>query len=155
MYNLVKKNNMKILVSLISIMVLFVGLTFFMRKGNNSLSERDRRLMQYDQYQDGDQLINGTDYVTFDAYFLEDVNGTATKIRGNYINVNKSAELWIDLHIFGDVTLKDAKLELVNSNVETSGYLYICLNLLLFFLYLPKLRQSGRFVIHPFPILLI
>ena len=36
MYNLVKKNGIKMIVSLISIMVLFVGLAFFMRKGNVS-----------------------------------------------------------------------------------------------------------------------
>ena len=124
MYNLVKKNNIKILVSLISVMILFLGLTFLVRKGNNSLTERQRKLMQYDQVQNGDEAIDDTEYVTFDAYFHENIGGTATKIRGEYLNINSSAELWLDLHVFGDVTLKDAKLEFSNSNVKTSGYLY-------------------------------
>ena len=124
MYNLVKKNNMKILVSLISLMILFLGLTFLVRKGNNSLTSRDRELMKYDQYQDGDENISGTDLVTFDVYFYENIGGTPTKIRGNYLNIRENAELWIDLHVFGEATLKDAKLEFVNGNVKTSGYLY-------------------------------
>ena len=89
MYNLVKKNNMKILVSLISLMVLFLGLTFLVRKDNMVLSEHQKILKQYDQYQTGDEAIEGTDYVTFDAFFLEDVDndGNADRIRGNSIEI--------------------------------------------------------------------
>ena len=124
MFNFVKKNNKKIIVSLISVMIVFFGLTFLVRKENNSLTERDRRLLTYDQYQTGDELIDGADYITFDAYFYEKINGTSTKIRGQYLNIKDNAELWLDLHVYGDAELKDAKIELVNGNVKTSGYLY-------------------------------
>ena len=124
MSNLINKNKGKIIISLVTIIGLFFSLSFFNGKGNKSLTERDRRLMNYDHYQDGDELVDGTDYVTFDAYFYENINGTPTKIRGEYLNVNDKAELWLDLHVFGDVTLKDARISLVNGNVVTGGYLY-------------------------------
>ena len=123
MVDVIKKYN-KIIISVIAVLAIFAVLPFVVKKGTNSLSEHERRLANYDQYQDGDELVDGTDYVTFDAYFYENINGTPTKIRGEYLNVNKSAELWLDLHVFGDVELKNAQIELVNGNVKTSGYLY-------------------------------
>ncbi|MBR3523456.1 MAG: MucBP domain-containing protein [Bacilli bacterium] len=123
MVDAIKKYN-KIIISVIAVLAIFAVLPFIVKKGTNSLTERQRKLVNYDQYQDGDELVDGTDYVTFDAYFYENINGTPTKIRGEYLNINQNAELWLDLHVFGDVELKNAKLTLVNGNVKTSGYLY-------------------------------
>ena len=124
MIDVIKKYNKITIASLITLLVIVMGLFVVSKKGTSNLTERDRRLVNYDQYQTGDELIDGTDYVTFDAYFYEKINGTATKIRGEYLNINDSAELWLDLHVFGEAELKNGKIELVNGNVKTSGYLY-------------------------------
>ena len=95
MYNLVKKNNTKILVSLLSVMVIFLGLTFLARKENKSLTEHQKRLKLYDQVQTGDEDITGTDYIKFDAFFLEDLDndGNAESIRGNSLEIGDKGEL--------------------------------------------------------------
>ena len=123
MYNLVKKNNSKILVSLISVMVLFLGLTFLVRKENKSLTEHQKRLKLYDQVQTGDDLISGTNYVTFDAYFLEDTDGDgrAEGIRGNSIEIDDSRKLYLEVKVLGNGILENANISFINSNVSLSG----------------------------------
>ncbi len=73
MVEVVKKYN-KLIIGVIAILALFAVLPFVFKKGINSLSEHQRRLMKYDQVQDGEEAIDGTDYVTFDAFFLEDLD---------------------------------------------------------------------------------
>lgn len=123
MFDILKKYNKKIFICFAAIIVLFWGLGFLSGKGKNSLTEHQRRLKQYNQVQDGDEAIDGTDYVTFDAFFLEDLDndGNAEGIRGNAINISKSKKLWLELKIIGDVSLKNGSISFENSNVIVGG----------------------------------
>ena len=124
MGNFLRKNYIKLLSILGVLLLTVIGVTVIKGGLKKTYANTNPRLLQYTQYQDGDELIDGTEYVTFDAYFYENLNGTPTKIRGEYLNINESADLWLDLHVFGDVQLKDAKIFLQNNNTKTSGYLY-------------------------------
>ncbi len=123
MFDFVMNNKKRIIVSLISIVILFLGLTFLVRKGNTYLSEHQKRLRLYDQVQAGDEAIPGTNYVTFDAFFLEDLNndGNADSIRGNSIEIGKTGKLQFEIKILGDVKLTNGQIKFVNSNVKVSG----------------------------------
>ena len=116
MGNFLKKNYIKLLSILGVLLLTVIGVTVIKGGLKKTYANTNPRLLQYTQYQDGDELIDGTEYVTFDAYFYENLNGTPTKIRGEYLNINESADLWLDLHVFGDVQLKDAKIYLQNNN---------------------------------------
>ena len=122
MVDAIKKYN-KIIMSIIAVLAIFAVLPFAVKKGTNSLTARQRRLMQYDQVQDGEEAIDGTDYVTFDAFFLEDLDndGNAEGIRGNAIDIAKSKKLWLELKVNGEVTLKNGEITFENSNVNVGG----------------------------------
>ena len=123
MSNLINKNKGKIIISLVTIIGLFFSLSFFNGKGNKSLTERQRRLMQYDQVQPGDETIVGTEYITFDAFFLEDLDndGNAEGLRGQSIEIGKTEKLYLELKVLGDVKLTNGKIRFENSNSRVAG----------------------------------
>ena len=79
----------------------------------------------YNEVQENDKKIPGTDFVTFDAFFLKDTNndGKAEGYRGSKINYGYSDKLYIELNISGDVKVKNGKIKFVNDNVKVSGVL--------------------------------
>ena len=123
MVDAIKKYNKIALASLIALVLVVMGLFLALKKGNSNLSEYQRRLKLYDQVQDGDEAIDGTNYVTFDAFFLEDLDddGQADGVRGNAIDIAKNKKLWLELKVSGDVTLKNGKITFENSNVKIGG----------------------------------
>ncbi|MCR5788011.1 MAG: MucBP domain-containing protein [Bacilli bacterium] len=79
----------------------------------------------YVKVEDGDESISGTNYVTFDAFFLrdEDDDGNAEGYRGATIQNKYSDKLYFELKVLGDVTLTNATISFDNSNVKVSGTL--------------------------------
>jgi len=73
--------------------------------------------------QPGDEKIDGTDFVTFDSFFLADTNddGVSEGYRTNEIEVGKSEKLYFDIKVMGDTKLKNAKITFDNVNVKISG----------------------------------
>ena len=78
---------------------------------------------EYVAVQSGEDAIAGTNFVTFDAYFLK--NGQ--KVRGAYLPFTKkepygydvvSTELWMELKVLSNGTLKNGQIVFTRDNVE-------------------------------------
>ena len=76
------------------------------------------RAMTYDQFQDGDEDIDGTDYVKFGAFFLRDVNGDgyAEKIKGTCKQVGKEDTLYMELNVLTNGYLENGVITINNNN---------------------------------------
>ncbi len=76
----------------------------------------------YTPVQYGEERVEGTNFVTFDAYFLKN----SQKYRGEYLPYTKdrdkgynatSKNLWIELRVLGNGSLKNAKLLFTQDNI--------------------------------------
>ena len=76
------------------------------------------RAMTYDQFEDGDEAVDGTDNVKFSAFFLRDVNGDgyAEKIKGTCKQIGKEDTLYMEVNVQTDGILKNAKIEVDGKN---------------------------------------
>ena len=76
------------------------------------------RAMTYDQFEDGDEAVDGTDNVKFSAFFLRDVNGDgyAEKIKGTCKQIGKEDTLYMEVNVQTDGILKNAKIEIDGKN---------------------------------------
>lgn len=121
MSDVLKKYYKKIMISILALLLGFMALPLFNNKVK--LTEKSKRMMNYDQVLPDEEKIDGTDYVTFDAFFLEDLNndGNAEGIRGNTIEIGKSEKLYFDLRVRGDVNLVNSKITFTNSNCRLAG----------------------------------
>ena len=71
----------------------------------------------YDQVQTGEEATN-SDYVTFDAFFLRDLNGDgiAEGVRGTCKEVGGEDTLYMELKVLTNGTLKNGKITVNSSN---------------------------------------
>ena len=78
---------------------------------------------EYTAVQNGDEAITNTNFVTFDAYFLK--NGQ--KVRGAYLPFTKkepygynvaTTDLWMELKVLSNGSLRNGKLLFTRDNVE-------------------------------------
>ena len=93
-------------------------------KSNSGINKINSSIGSYTVVQPGDENINGTNFVTFDAYFLDN----SQKLRGAYLPYTKasndkgynvaSKDLMIELKVLGNGTLKNARLEFVRDNAD-------------------------------------
>jgi len=76
----------------------------------------------YTPVQYGEERVEGTNFVTFDAYFLKN----SQKYRGEYLPYTKdrdkgynatSKNLWIELRVLGNGSLKNARLLFTQDNI--------------------------------------
>ena len=76
------------------------------------------RAMTYDQFEDGDENIDGTDNVKFSAFFLRDVNndGYAEKIKGTCKQIGKEDTLYMEVKVQTEGILKNGKIEIDGKN---------------------------------------
>ena len=76
------------------------------------------RAMTYDQFVDGDEDIDGTDYVKFGAFFLRDVDGDgyAEKIKGTCKQVGKEDTLYMELNVLTNGYLEDGVITINGNN---------------------------------------
>ena len=77
----------------------------------------------YTAVQWGEDRVTGTNFVTFDAYFLKN----SQKYRGEYLPYTKKGEvdynvaskdLWVELRVLGNGSLRNAKLLFTQDNVD-------------------------------------
>ena len=102
---------------------IFLGLIFNKENITKSqLSYLDIKLASYPDVQNGENAIEGTDNVKFDAYFLvdKDNDGIADKIRGNYLEIGKNGKLTIELTVTNEASLNNIVLSFNNKNIITS-----------------------------------
>ena len=76
------------------------------------------RAMTYDQFEDGDEKVEGTDNVEFSAFFLRDIDGDgyAEKIKGTCKEIGKEDTLYMEVIVKTAGYLKDAKIEIDGKN---------------------------------------
>ena len=84
----------------------------------------------YNLVEDGEEKIkidneNYAEGVTFDAYFLKDVDndGNADGVRNTELMNGRSDKLYFDLNVSGDYSLKKGNIKFNNNNVIVSGTL--------------------------------
>ena len=97
-----------------------VGVYVASRNSNtlNSLSPEIARSMEYEQVQDGDENLEQTNNVKFDAFFLRDLDGDgyAESIRGTCNEIGEEATLYMELNVLTEGYLKDGKITINSDN---------------------------------------
>ena len=121
------KSNKKIkqIAVIILIILSLLGINLLVNKMVKSFSDArniNAKSGDYTSVQYGDERVEGTNFVTFDAYFLKN----SQKYRGEYLPYTKdrdkgynatSKNLWIELRVLGNGSLKNAKLLFTQDNV--------------------------------------
>ena len=121
------KSNKKIkqIAVIILIILSLIGINLSVNKMVKSFSDArniNSKSGDYTPVQYGEERIEGTNFVTFDAYFLKN----SQKYRGEYLPYTKdrdkgynatSKNLWIELRVLGNGSLKNAKLLFTQDNV--------------------------------------
>ena len=76
------------------------------------------RAMEYEEVKEGDEAIEGTEYVEFDAFFLRDINqdGYAESIRGTCKPIGQDDTLYMELNVQTAGYLKNAKIDINGEN---------------------------------------
>ena len=122
--NIVKENKMKTIVGTVTI-VLFVVVALIagqvVKEQNRirAMSAENRRAMNYEQVQEGDEIVENTNgAVNFDAFFLRDLTGDgyAESIRGTSKEIGKEDTLYMELNVQTEGYLKNAKIEINGEN---------------------------------------
>ena len=115
----------KIVVIILSVLAL-VGIGFSASKVVKNFSNTkdiNAKTGDYTAVQWGEERVTGTNFVTFDAYFLKNGN----KYRGEYLPYTKKGEvdynvaskdLWVELRVLGNGSLRNAKLLFTQDNVD-------------------------------------
>ena len=125
----------KISLSIVSSIVLIafvLTLIFFVRKNNSKSLIKENtyidpelaRAMTYEQFQDGDDVIEGTDNVKFSAFFLRDLDGDgyAEKLKGTCKEIGSRDTLYMEINVLTGGRLNNAMIEIdgKNFNLATS-----------------------------------
>ena len=72
----------------------------------------------YEEFEDGDEAVEGTDNVKFSAFFLRDLNGDgyAEKIKGTCKNVNGSDILYMEIKVENEGYFENGKININGEN---------------------------------------
>ena len=121
------KSNKKIkqIAVIILIILSLLGINLLVNKMVKSFSDArniNAKSGDYTPVQYGEERVEGTNFVTFDAYFLKN----SQKYRGEYLPYTKdrdkgynatSKNLWIELRVLGNGSLKNARLLFTQDNI--------------------------------------
>ena len=122
--NRIKENRMKTIVGTVTIVLfavvaLIAGQVVKEQNRINGMSAENRRAMNYEQVQEGDEVVENTNgAVEFDAFFLRDLTGDgyAESIRGTSKEIGKEDTLYMELNVQTEGYLKNAKIEINGEN---------------------------------------
>ena len=107
-------------ITLLCILVLVIGWIYHANKEkqNASITPELARAMNYPEVVEGDEAVEGTDYVKFDAFFLRDIDfdGYAESIRGTSKEIGSEDTLYMELNVQTQGYLKDAKITINGEN---------------------------------------
>ena len=113
-------------IAIFAIAVIATIIAIVVNQSNEQSSKRKKiaadseltRAMTYDQFEDGDEAVEGTDNVKFSAFFLRDVNndGNEEKIKGTCKQIGKEDTLYMEVNVQKDGILKNAKIEIDGKN---------------------------------------
>ncbi len=115
----------KVIISVIILLVILVSIVLgkLLITPNNTSSENylSNELNRYSSYNlvtDKDGEIENCEYVTFNAFFIRDVDGDgyAEKYDGTCNHLSKTANLYFDIDVLTNGTLKDGKITVNGKN---------------------------------------
>ena len=120
-----KKLFNKIVIAILGMMLLIGAGTVINKvvKSNPNTKAIGSAIGEYTAVQNGDDAITNTNFVTFDAYFLN--NGQ--KVRGAYLPFTKkepygynvaTTDLWMEIKVLSNGSLRNGKLLFTRDNVE-------------------------------------
>lgn len=117
----IKLNKKKIIIGLIILIVaiaLISSILLIKYKKRNVYTGELARSMSYDQVKEGEEKVDGTDSITFDAFFLRDLDGDgyAEKLRGTARNIGGEDTLYMELNVLSNGRLEDAVIEINSDN---------------------------------------
>ena len=106
-------------ITLLCILVLVIGWIYHANKEkqNTSITPELARAMNYPEVVEGDEAVEGTDYVKFDAFFLRDIDfdGYAESIRGTSKEIGSEDTLYMELNVLTNGYLENGVIT-INSN---------------------------------------
>ena len=108
-----------IVIALIIILAIIATVVYKINSNNNlDLTPEILRSMSYDVVEDGDEAIDGVEYVEFDAFFLKDLDsdGIADSIRGTCNEVGSSGTLYMELNVIEEGYVTDGKITINAQN---------------------------------------
>ena len=118
--NLMKNKKRVIMISAIMLIAILIAIVVIMQSFYNKtgITPELAKAMTYDQVEEGDKAVEGTDNVKFDAFFLRDINqdGYAESIRGTSKEIGKEDTLYMELNVQTAGYLKDAKITINGEN---------------------------------------
>ena len=112
----------KILIVLMMIALILTGIVAIKQSIDEELKSSSNsellRSMNYEQFVDGDESVEGTDNVKFSAFFLRDLNGDgyAEQLKGTCKELGKQDTLYMEIIVQTEGYLKDAKISIDNKN---------------------------------------
>lgn len=111
-----------ILIEFVSVLciVLLLAITIMnqTRSSREAIDPELARAMTYEQFQEGDDKVEGTENVTFSAFFLRDINqdGYAEKIKGTSKEIGSEDTLYMELNVNTAGYLKDGMISIDGKN---------------------------------------
>ena len=116
------QNREKVVSTIIAIAVILVvgiiGINQNKRNYQMAMNPELAKAITYDQVQEEDKAVNGTENVQFDAFFLRDINndGYAEGIRGTSKEIGKEDMLYMEINVQTEGHLKEAKISINGNN---------------------------------------
>ncbi len=123
--NSIKTKKVKLLSIAVILLLLIAVAGIFIFKEENFTKSKPKvnsaelaRAMTYNQVQEGENAVEGTDNVKFDAFFLRDLDGDgyAESLRGTCKEIGEQDTLYMELNVQTEGYLKDAKIEVNGKN---------------------------------------
>ena len=114
--------HISLLALIITLITSVIGTIFFLQAKKerfiSSLSPENQRAINYEQCQDGDEAVDGTNNVKFNAFFLRDINGDgyAEKLKGTCKEIGKEDTLYMELIVQTGGHLENGKVEINGQN---------------------------------------
>ena len=94
----------------------------FKNQGNGDQTQK----FSYHYYDDSLSYVDGTDNVTFSAYFMKDVqdNGNVRKVLSSLTEIGKSDTLYMQVNVRNEGYLKNGKIQINGKNFYLATNLY-------------------------------
>ena len=108
-----KKNLSIALIILIAIVLVIAFVVNQSQKSNTAMTPEQIRTEAYNQVQSGEDAVDGTSAVKFDAYFT---NTEGSRIRGTCSEIGKDSNLYMELKLVQEGQLKDATITINADN---------------------------------------
>ena len=103
---------------ILGVLAVLTGNEVTSKKKRKVLDPELARAMTYEEFQEGDENIEGTDNVKFSAFFLRDLDGDgyAEKIKGTCRELGKQDTMYMEINVLTEGQLKNGKIQINGQN---------------------------------------